>query len=154
VSELVVALDMATAEDALALLDRLPRARWVKVGSILFTREGPALLDQLRRRGLSIFLDLKWHDIPNTVAGAVAAARDAGVAMATVHTLGGVEMMRALGMTPEQMQAQSVNFLARIPLHRQGVPDDIARVTLFLASGLADYITGESIVVDGGYLLS
>jgi orotidine-5'-phosphate decarboxylase len=94
-AEIVIALDMATAEDALALLERLPRARWVKVGSILFTREGPALLDELRRRGLSVFLDLKWHDIPNTVAGAVAAARDAGVAMATVHTLGGIEMMRA-----------------------------------------------------------
>jgi orotidine-5'-phosphate decarboxylase len=94
-AEIVVALDMATAEDALALLDRLPRARWVKVGSILFTREGPALLDQLGRRGLSVFLDLKWHDIPNTVAEAVASARSLGVSMATVHTLGGMRMMEA-----------------------------------------------------------
>lgn len=94
-AEVIVALDQARGRDALALLDRLPRARWVKIGSVLFTREGPALIETLRTRGLAVFLDLKWHDIPNTVAGAVAAARDLGVALATVHTLGGVEMMQA-----------------------------------------------------------
>ena len=94
-AELVVALDLPTGGEALAFLDRLPLARWVKVGSVLMTREGPALLAQLRARALSVFLDLKWHDIPNTVAGAVAAARAQHVAMATVHTLGGVEMLRA-----------------------------------------------------------
>jgi orotidine-5'-phosphate decarboxylase len=67
----------------------------VKVGSVLFTREGPGLTRDLAARGLSVFLDLKWHDIPNTVAGAVANADSLGVAMATVHTLGGVGMMRA-----------------------------------------------------------
>ncbi len=97
VAEVIVALDLPTARDALRLLDRIPGARWVKVGSVLMTREGPALLRDLADRGLKVFLDLKWHDIPNTVVGAVEAARSQGVVMATVHTLGGEAMMRAAG---------------------------------------------------------
>ena len=96
-AEVIVALDLPTARDALRLLDRIPGARWVKVGSVLATREGPALLRDLADRGLKVFLDLKWHDIPNTVVGAVEAARSQGVVMATVHTLGGEAMMRAAG---------------------------------------------------------
>jgi len=94
VPEIIIALDLP-ADDARRLLDRLPEARWVKVGSILFTREGPGFVRELAARGLQVFLDLKWHDIPNTVAGAVSAARDLGVGMATVHTLGGAAMMEA-----------------------------------------------------------
>jgi len=93
-AEIIIALDLPGLE-ARRLLDRIPEARWVKVGSVLFTREGPGLTRDLAARGLSVFLDLKWHDIPNTVAGAVEAAADLGVAMATVHTLGGSEMLRA-----------------------------------------------------------
>ncbi len=92
-TEIIVALDVDSGDAAARLLDRLPDVRWVKVGSVIMGREGPALLARLRARSLSVFLDLKWHDIPNTVAGAVAAARDAGVAMATVHALGGARMM-------------------------------------------------------------
>lgn len=91
-AEIIIALDLP-ADDARRLLDRLPDARWVKIGSILFTREGPGLVRELQRRGLKLFLDLKWHDIPHTVSEAVAAARELGVAMATVHTLGGTAMM-------------------------------------------------------------
>ena len=91
-AEIIIALDLP-GDGARRLLDRIPEARWVKVGSILFAREGPALVRELVARGLQVFLDLKWHDIPNTVAGAVEAARDLGVAMATVHTLGGEAMM-------------------------------------------------------------
>jgi orotidine-5'-phosphate decarboxylase len=94
-AEVIVALDLASGLDAVRLLDRLPDARWVKVGSILMTAEGPDLIRVLVDRGLRVFLDLKWHDIPNTVAGAVGAARGLGVAMATVHTLGGAAMMQA-----------------------------------------------------------
>jgi orotidine-5'-phosphate decarboxylase len=94
-SEVILALDVGTAEEAERLLDVVPRVSWVKVGSVLLTREGGALTRRLVARGLNVFLDLKWHDIPNTVAGAVAQARDMGVAMATVHTLGGRPMMEA-----------------------------------------------------------
>jgi orotidine-5'-phosphate decarboxylase len=94
-AELILALDVQGAEPARRLLDRLPEVRWVKVGSILMTREGPGLVRELADRGLQVFLDLKWHDIPNTVREAVEAARELGAAMATVHTLGGPEMMAA-----------------------------------------------------------
>ena len=94
-AEVIVALDVPSADDAERLLERLPGVRWVKVGSILMTRAGPEFVRRLVDRGLQVFLDLKWHDIPNTVAGAVAAADDLGVRMATVHTLGGQAMMEA-----------------------------------------------------------
>jgi orotidine-5'-phosphate decarboxylase len=94
-AELILALDLPRAADVLPLLDQLPDLRWVKLGSILMTREGPGLVRQLTGRGLKVFLDLKWHDIPNTVAGAVTAAREIGVSMATVHTLGGAAMLEA-----------------------------------------------------------
>jgi orotidine-5'-phosphate decarboxylase len=94
-AELILALDLTSGREALQLLDRLPAVRWVKVGSILFTREGPALVRELVGRGHEVFLDLKWHDIPNTVREAVSAGRDLGAKMATVHALGGPEMMAA-----------------------------------------------------------
>jgi orotidine-5'-phosphate decarboxylase len=97
VSEVIIALDLP-GDQARRLLDRIPEARWVKVGSILFAREGPGFVRELRARGLQVFLDLKWHDIPNTVAGAVAAAVELGVAMATIHTLGGAAMMDAAAL--------------------------------------------------------
>jgi orotidine-5'-phosphate decarboxylase len=95
VSELVLALDLPRAADAWPLLDQLPELRWVKVGSILMTREGSPLIRTLVDRGLKVFLDLKWHDIPHTVSGAVTAARELGVSMATVHILGGIAMLEA-----------------------------------------------------------
>lgn len=94
-AELILALDLPDRGSALAMLDRLPALRWVKVGSQLMTAEGPPLVRELVSRGLQVFLDLKWHDIPHTVAGAVRAARELGVAMATVHALGGRTMMEA-----------------------------------------------------------
>lgn len=94
-AEVILALDLPGADPALRMLDRLPALKWVKVGSVLMTREGAPFIAQLRSRGLQVFLDLKWHDIPNTVAGAVSAARDQGIAMATVHTLGGRKMLEA-----------------------------------------------------------
>jgi orotidine-5'-phosphate decarboxylase len=93
-AEIILALDVANAADARRMLDRLPNLRWVKVGSVLFTATGPALVAECRARGLEVFLDLKWHDIPNTVAGSVRSARSLDVSMATVHTLGGPEMLK------------------------------------------------------------
>ena len=94
-AEVVLALDFPTGDEAVRLVERIPGLRWVKVGSILFTREGPPLVAELRARGLEVFLDLKWHDIPHTVAGAVERAAEMDVAMATVHVLGGRAMLHA-----------------------------------------------------------
>src|SRR5207249_1609099 len=95
VNTLPGALDVAEGRDALGLAKRLPDLTWVKVGPALYVREVPALVRELAARGLQVFLDFKLHDIPTTVAGAVAAARDLGAAMATVHCLGGPEMLAA-----------------------------------------------------------
>ena len=92
----IVALDYPAAEPALALAERLsPQLCRLKVGKELFTRCGPALVEQLQGRGFELFLDLKYHDIPNTVAGAVRAAADLGVWMVNVHAGGGRRMMEA-----------------------------------------------------------
>src|SRR3989454_9143377 len=95
VAELIVALDLPSGPDALALADRLPGLAWAKLGPVLYVREGPALVREFAARGVRVFLDLKWHDIPTIVSGAVAAARDLGVAIATVHCLGGPQMLAA-----------------------------------------------------------
>ncbi|MEZ5591121.1 MAG: orotidine-5'-phosphate decarboxylase [Gammaproteobacteria bacterium] len=93
---LIVALDFPDAAEALALIEHLdPASCRLKVGKELFTRAGPALLDELHRRGFSVFLDLKFHDIPNTVAGACRAAAERGVWMLNVHALGGRRMLEA-----------------------------------------------------------
>ena len=93
---LVVALDVPTLEEASALVDRLAGlAGMFKVGSQLFTAGGPDLVRGLVARGEKVFLDLKYHDIPNTVAGAVSAACRLGVSLVDVHALGGKSMMEA-----------------------------------------------------------
>ena len=94
-AELVVAFDLPSGREALTLAGRLPGLTWAKLGHVLFAREGPAVAREFAARGFRVFLDLKWHDIPNTVAGAVAAARELGVGMATVHCLGGRAMLEA-----------------------------------------------------------
>jgi orotidine-5'-phosphate decarboxylase len=92
----IVALDFPEAAQALAMAARLdPALCRVKVGKELFVAAGPAILDQLHARGFEIFLDLKFHDIPNTVAGACRAAARQGVWMVNVHASGGRAMMRA-----------------------------------------------------------
>lgn len=92
----IVALDFADAAAADRLVDRLdPTLCRIKIGKELFTRAGPALVSRLVSRGFKVFLDLKFHDIPNTVACACAAAADLGVWMLNIHALGGRKMMEA-----------------------------------------------------------
>jgi orotidine-5'-phosphate decarboxylase len=95
-SKIIVALDYPTMDAALALSNQLdPKRCKLKVGKELFTRSGPQVVEALTAKGFDIFLDLKYHDIPNTVAKACRAAADLGVWMMNVHTLGGQEMMIA-----------------------------------------------------------
>ncbi|HEU5395037.1 MAG TPA: orotidine-5'-phosphate decarboxylase [Candidatus Methylomirabilis sp.] len=92
----IVALDMSDAALAARLLDRLDGlARFYKVGSQLFTAAGPEIVRTIRARGAEVFLDLKFHDIPTTVAGAVRSAAALDVAMLTVHAAGGRAMLGA-----------------------------------------------------------
>jgi len=95
-SPIVVALDYPTMAQSLEMAKRLdPSQCRVKVGKELFTTAGPAILDELHKLGFEIFLDLKFHDIPNTVANAVCVAAKAGVWMVNVHASGGRRMMEA-----------------------------------------------------------
>lgn len=93
---IIVALDVPTREAAMKLVNALgDAARYLKVGAQLFSEEGPSLLQELKRRDKRVFLDLKYHDIPNTVAGAVRAAKGHGADMLTVHASGGLAMLAA-----------------------------------------------------------
>ncbi len=95
-SKIIVALDYSDRESALRMADRLePSLCKLKVGKELFTAAGPDLLETLMRRGYAIFLDLKFHDIPNTVAQACKVAAGMGVWMVNVHALGGRNMLIA-----------------------------------------------------------
>ena len=95
-SPIVVALDYPTPAQAIEMAKQLdPSKCRVKVGKELFTASGPAILEQLHKLNFDVFLDLKFHDIPNTCAGAVAVAADLGVWMVNVHASGGERMMNA-----------------------------------------------------------
>ncbi|MCU7331392.1 orotidine-5'-phosphate decarboxylase [Escherichia albertii] len=95
-SPVVVALDYNNRDAALAFVDKIdPRDCRLKVGKEMFTLFGPQFVRELQQRGFDIFLDLKFHDIPNTAAHAVAAAADLGVWMVNVHASGGARMMTA-----------------------------------------------------------
>jgi len=94
--KILVALDYADDKDALAFIDKVtPQDCGLKVGKEMFTRYGPKFVHHLTLKGFNVFLDLKFHDIPNTVAKAVAASADLGVWMVNVHASGGMKMMEA-----------------------------------------------------------
>lgn len=104
-SPLIVALDYASSAEALALVEQLQPDRCrLKVGKELFCRAGPDFVRQLIQRDFDVFLDLKFHDIPNTVASACRAAAELGVWMVNVHALGGRAMMQAARAALQEYQ--------------------------------------------------
>lgn len=120
---IIVALDFPDAKGALELAGRLdPGMCRVKVGKELYTAAGPSLVDKLQASGFGVFLDLKYHDIPSTVAAACAAASKLGVWMIDVHALGGRAMMEA----------------ARAALAKSGKRPRLVAVTLLTSMGASD----------------
>jgi orotidine-5'-phosphate decarboxylase len=104
---IIVALDVPTADQALTLAEEVaPVAGAFKIGSELFTAAGPDIVRQIHDTGAAVFLDLKFHDIPNTVAGAVASATRLGVQMLTLHAGGGSAMMKAAEQSAQQIAGQ------------------------------------------------
>jgi len=105
----IVALDFPDQQTALAMVDELGDAcRFYKVGAELFTAVGPQVLREVRARGADVFLDLKYHDIPNTVSGAVRSAARCGVRLVTVHASGGAAMLTAAANAAAEAEACSV----------------------------------------------
>jgi len=105
---IIAALDVPTAEAALKLAQQIaPAVGAFKIGGELFTASGPDIVRRIRDTGAAVFLDLKFHDIPNTVAKAVASAVRLDVQMLTIHTSGGSEMMRAAEQSAQQTALQS-----------------------------------------------
>jgi orotidine-5'-phosphate decarboxylase len=110
--KIIVALDVpdrAGAESILADLEGV--ATWCKIGMQLFTREGPVMVELARERGFRVFLDLKFHDIPNTVASGVRSAAELGVDMLTIHLSGGPEMIRGAVEAAPQVCVLGVSVL-------------------------------------------
>src|SRR5258706_152940 len=114
-SKLIVALDVDGFQEATALVQATREVVDVfKVGSQLFTRVGPRIIEFLREQGKECFLDLKFHDIPNTVAKAVESAAALRVRMATVHTSGGAEMLKAAAAIPNHPLLLGVTVLTSV----------------------------------------
>jgi len=140
-NRLIVALDVPTSDAALALAERLEgQCDWFKVGLELYIAAGPTIVEKLVGRGHSIFLDLKLHDIPNTVAAAVRSTTSLGVRMLTIHASGGPAMLAAAreaaaGMaTPLQLLAVTVlTSMDQSQLAATGVPRSAQEQAALLA---------------------
>jgi orotidine-5'-phosphate decarboxylase len=151
---LIVALDVPTAGQALALVEQLKGLiQWFKIGLELYLSEGNSVVDKIRSQGHSVFLDLKLHDIPNTVAGAVRSASRAGAQMLTLHAAGGPAMLsaaaEAAAAVPNGPQLLAVTVLTSMDqsqLAAIGVPDSPAEQVLRLArtgwqSGIRGFVS-------------
>ena len=150
---LIVALDVPDAPAARALVDRLAgHVGLFKVGSQLFTAAGPDLVREIVGRGERVFLDLKYHDIPNTVSGAVAAASRLGVTLMDVHALGGRAMMEAaVGALPATgMRLLAITVLTshdEAALERMGlggpIPEAVRRLALLAREAQVDGVVAS-----------
>lgn len=146
---LIVALDFPSAEEAMGFVDRMgDTVTFYKVGLELFSAAGPEIVRRLKAAGKSVFLDMKFHDIPNTVAGAAASAVGIGADMFNVHALGGKEMMRAAADASSQAAARrglsppivlAVTVLTS--LDRQALERDIG---LSLGEGLGSFVAAKA----------
>ncbi|WGZ92596.1 MAG: orotidine-5'-phosphate decarboxylase [Candidatus Thiothrix putei] len=140
-SRLIIALDFATAEQALAFVAALTPAQCkLKVGFELFVAAGPEFIRQLTARGFDVFLDLKFHDIPNTVASACKAAAALGVWMINVHASGGAKMMQAarealqcIENPPKLIAVTVLTSMDKVQLASTGVIADPAQQVQHLA---------------------
>ena len=156
----IVALDFPDAASALALVTQLDPAQCrLKVGKELFTSAGPQMVRSLVARGFSVFLDLKFHDIPNTVAGACRAAADLGCWMINVHATGGAAMLSAaraaLGEAPDRPLLIAVTVLTSTDeagLHAVGVAgsiaEQVARLALLSANAGLDGVVCSPLEID------
>lgn len=150
-ARIIVSLDFANAEDALSLVAQLdPQRCRLKVGKELFTQAGPALIKKLVERNFDVFLDLKYHDIPNTVARACSAAAALGVWMLNVHAAGGRAMLssarEAIDQSPYQPLLIAVTVLTSLSsqdLAELGISASIEEQVIRLAS------LGQSVGLDG-----
>jgi orotidine-5'-phosphate decarboxylase len=141
-SKIIVALDFANAKDALSLVNQLdPTLCKLKVGKELFTAVGPQLVEQLVDKGFKVFLDLKFHDIPNTVAKACEAASNLGVWMLNVHASGGSAMMKAAlegvnnsKYSPYLIAVTVLTSMSQENLTEMGIHNSIENQVLKLAS--------------------
>jgi orotidine-5'-phosphate decarboxylase len=130
--KLIIALDFPGPHQALELVERLsPHQCRLKVGKELFTRAGPALVERLSDQGFEVFLDLKFHDIPNTVASACAAAADLGVWMVNVHAGGGRRMMEAARERLQQLDRPPLLIAVTVLTSMQ--QDDLQQVGVTVA---------------------
>lgn len=146
-TELIAALDTATLKSAEALIDKLEgRVKFFKVGSVLFTAAGPAAVDLVHKRGGKVFLDLKFHDIPNTVKDAVKHAAAMGVYSVSLHLSGGPEMLRACAELDKRPKLWGITVLTSFDeynLFRAGFRCGIDKTVKHLAAlGLANGADG------------
>jgi orotidine-5'-phosphate decarboxylase len=151
---LIVALDVATADQARALVDRLSgTVGMFKVGSQLFTAAGPPLVREIVGRGEKVFLDLKYHDIPHTVAEAVGQACLLGVSLLTVHALGGKAMVEAaVGALPAVgtrlvavtiLTSHDQGSLDEVGLGAAAVSDSVQRLARLARQARADGVVAS-----------
>lgn len=138
---LIVALDFPNAVETIEFTEKLEQTcRWVKVGLELFVAEGPGIVAALAEQGFSVFLDLKLHDIPNTVAGAVRTASTAGARLLTLHSAGGPAMLSAaieaaqkLPIAPQLLAVTALTSMDLVQLKAIGVERSAAEQVALLA---------------------
>jgi len=137
-TELIAALDTDTLKSAEALIEKLKGSvKYFKIGSVLFTAAGPAAVDLVHKHGGKVFLDLKYHDIPNTVKGAVRHAAAMGVYSVSLHLSGGAEMLKACAELEKRPKLWGITVLTSFDeynLFRAGYRGGIDKTVKLLAA--------------------